>query len=340
MRIDKAALHHVPLSQASPATVWRPKAGLVGLSSSLKQVQGVQIETDFLRFKDRQVFERYSTSLNNIPKGMELDKFLSSMEARYNFSSLRAANTTIRTDPTARVASKTNSCIEDDFLASMLNPDGIIQIGKWIFRLDICAEKVYALAEKDKNLLGELKKKMPTHKAVLIFSTDDEVLDLLGTTKPGAKVAICLNDRRAEGATDETFPNRQRFVISSPTISTSPVEYFADAKVVYQKAGIYFSLLAELKYMRRLQDDSNWFWNQEYTSMSLLTTYRYKRRCSDEYSDSGYNSVGYDNKINQRVYESSIGLAKYSLSGDFTYVVNHTSPPQSTSFRLAINDGY
>lgn len=216
----------------------------------------------------------------------------------------------------------------------------MIQIGKWIFRLDICAEKVYALAEKDKNLLGELKKKTPMHKAVLVFSTDDEVLDLLGTMKPGAKVVICLNDRRADGATSQTFPDGQRFVVSSPTIGTFPVEYFADAKVVYQKAGIYFSLLAELKYMRRLQDDSNWFWNQEYTSMNLLTTYQYKRRCGDESSGSDFNSVGYDNKINQRVYESSNGLARYSFSGDFTYVANHTSPPQSTSFRLAINDGY
>ncbi|TAE34545.1 MAG: hypothetical protein EAZ91_00340 [Cytophagales bacterium] len=297
----------------------------------------VQREDDYLRFKDRRVFEQYSTSLGNVPKGMELDKFLSSAEEKYDFKSLRAANATSKTESGARVAGKPNSCIEDDYLASMLNPDGIVQIDQWIFRLDVCAGKVFVLAEKDKAMMAELKKKMPTHKAIRVFSTDDEVLDLLSTTKPGAKVAICFNDRRADGATDQTF---QRHVISSPTINTYSVEYFADAKVVYQKAGIYFSLLAELKYMRRLQDDSNWFWNQEFTSMNLLTTYRYKRRCGDESGDSEFTFVASDNKINKRVYESSNGLARYSLSGDFTYVANHTSPPQSTTFRLAINDGY
>ena len=81
--------------------------------------QEVQKQNDFLRFKDRQIFERYSKNLSNIPKGMTLDKFLLNMEEKYDFKSLRAANGSVGLGPTARVASKPNSCIEDDYLASM-----------------------------------------------------------------------------------------------------------------------------------------------------------------------------------------------------------------------------
>ena len=93
----------------------------------------------------------------------------------------------------------------------------------------------------------------------------------------------------------------------------------------YQTAGIYFSLMLELKYMWTVTDSdifvpSSFFWEQQSTNISADIIYQYKVKCGD---DTGLrferHYVTDDNKLNVRLWESSRALHRYSLHTQFTY---------------------
>ncbi|WP_299761903.1 hypothetical protein [uncultured Pontibacter sp.] len=71
------------------------------------------------------------------------------------------------------------SLFEDDFFASMVSPQGIIQIGEWVFKIDLRREKVYALPASETSLVANLKQAQPSHDKIRVFSTSDDVLDMI-----------------------------------------------------------------------------------------------------------------------------------------------------------------
>lgn len=68
----------------------------------------------------------------------------------------------------------------DDFLGQLLNKDGVIQIGENIFRIDLINEKVFVLDIKSKEKdYSDLIAGNAANKNIQIFSTDDDVLDII-----------------------------------------------------------------------------------------------------------------------------------------------------------------
>ncbi|VAW16131.1 hypothetical protein MNBD_BACTEROID03-1289 [hydrothermal vent metagenome] len=115
--------------------------------------------------------------------------------------------------------------IYDDLLATLINPDAMIQIAGNVFKLDVLNETVTMVPAsnyKDKTSL--------TGKNSTIFSTDDDILDIIdGTAK-----RTSLADRRY---------CKKRHLSTRYTVSD--INIFG--KAVYQRGGILKSLVANIK---------------------------------------------------------------------------------------------
>lgn len=103
--------------------------------------------------------------------------------------------------------------IEDDLLATLLNNDGRIRIGEHIFQIDASNDTLLVYSA---NGVERVKG----------FSTDDDVFDILD--------GIDIEDRHRGCAAKNKIKN----VYFNGS--------YIDFKVVYQKAGIYFSLLSKI----------------------------------------------------------------------------------------------
>jgi hypothetical protein len=263
-----------------------------------------------LVFKDRSTFESYSTSLGNIPKDMSVQTYLRNAESKLNFSSMRAVDQDALINvPNARIMKEAG--IEDDYLASMLNPKGIVQIGEWIIKVDVPNKKVYALNEKDENLINDLEKDIPSHEKIRLFSTDDEVLVMLeeGEMGKSARVSIlCFKENGAERREDYDTPHM-----------ATDNNYRLDCKLIYQKAGIYFSIQAKAQFQKEVA-------GVLFSTIGyVLGSYggEYKVKCRDWGYPSGSGSNNYGNggedgsSWSVRLYESSLALNRYKATATF-----------------------
>ncbi len=115
--------------------------------------------------------------------------------------------------------------VSDDLLATLLNPSGVIQIGSTVFQYNAEEQKVYVVGEENADLLSAKTKS--ANPDVLVFNEDDNVFDILDGKNTNELKASCPNKSYARD------------------IPTG--EGTAEAKVVYQSAGIYFSLIAQIK---------------------------------------------------------------------------------------------
>ena len=98
----------------------------------------------------------------------------------------------------------------EDFLKSILNSDGAVQIGNYIILLDLANDLVYAIDAKFSDQYSDLVARNINNPNIMSFSTEDEVIDLLkdgvlGTVKNlnnTLKKAKC-KEKRARGKKDE-----------------------------------------------------------------------------------------------------------------------------------------
>ena len=258
----------------------------------------VAVSEGMLVFKTRDVFDVYNSQLDEVAKGTTLSNHLAQKETKLNFLSMRAASQKSISLPGGRTMA--DQGIEDEYLASMLSPEGLVQIGEWIFKLDMPNKKCYALAQKDEILLGEMKKAAPFSDKIQAFSTDDEVLDLLENGQKSGRVTglFCREDGQGE-KDDKDF---ESFGFGGT--------YRLDCKVVYQKAAIYFSLQAKVKIQYK---DGLGIW-YAYPEFPYVTGfYQWKPKCRDEIGRESFGDYAVEetNEISRRAYEASRGLNKF-----------------------------
>lgn len=310
---------------ATLLSLWSCKKESEVISPVSKPKEDVSAVEGRLVFKDRTSFENYSTSLGKVEKGISVEQSLQKMEAKLGFFSMRAADHDVIVKlPNARTMQKAG--IEDDYLASMLSPEGIVQIGEWIFKLDIPNEKVYALNEKDQNLIGELKKDTPAHDKIQIFSTDDDVLDLLKSGEkgsPAGRVALFCRESGADRHKDDA-------------IIEYGDGYQLDCKIVYQKAGIYFSLQGKVKNQARLIGGVLLDCFEGHT-MAIEHYVKWKPKCRSEEEPGAAIKFSDGNEcvLNHRPYESTRGLNKYIYQAVF---INYPAGVRTRLFQII--DGY
>ena len=75
--------------------------------------------------------------------------------------------------------SSLSSLIADDYFASLLNSDLVIQVDKYIFRINPSTQKIYVLQTKYENEYKDLLNENTRNPHIKVFSTEDDVLEQL-----------------------------------------------------------------------------------------------------------------------------------------------------------------
>lgn len=197
--------------------------------------------------------------------------------------------------------------MEDDYLASLMNEDGIIQIGKYLFKIDVNQELVFALNEANKAAYADLVATNTKNEDIMIFSTNDEVLILLEEGSTGT-----FENGREAGLTCKQSQARHKW--------TAPVLHYGDGyrmvcRIEYLKFGVYFKLEARL--WNQVQNLGLW-WAQQ-GNLQISTNCGYQARCrSAEYVNDVKGEI--DNSMKRVVYEKIKGLNKYYYSAQYSNV--------------------
>ena len=171
---------------------------------------------------------------------------------------------------------------------------------------------------------------------VMWFSTSDDVLPLLESGSTGT-----LNTDN-KGARAEWFWCRENGVPedkakdTNPTFNGGQFEYLADFKHCYQKAGVYFSLMSELKYMKKNDGKVGAIYDEVFTNIQLKAFYRYQPKCGSERISSNPEVSGfsYGRKLTRRPYEDVTGLHKFEFHSTYTYEDYAPFPSQYVTVTL------
>ncbi len=123
----------------------------------------------------------------------------------------------------------------DDFLLTILNSDNVVQIGEWLYKVDMENKQVSVLNSKYPELYTELLNNIE-NELIYNYSTDDDVIDLVengvfgDTQLKSTKGWFCKAGKAA-----------------SYTKTTWIDDFDMEFKLHYTRAGIYFALYAKVK---------------------------------------------------------------------------------------------
>ena len=238
----------------------------------------------------RMVFAEISNYENMVKDTTSREKTFRSVSSE-NFFSL-ATNSS--------KASVNASLYDSKFLQRVLNQDGIVQIGEWIIKVDLAKSLCFVLNKKHENEYVDLVKENSSNTHISSYSTDENVLELLASHQSSAKTnGLFCKDRSARVKKDEGF----EYLNVAQTLRL-------DCKVVYQKAGIYFSLQGKIKAQEKIAG----VWFQKGLRMDLSYAYSLNVRCGYYDTNSGSTGASDNNEQSYRPYESARGLENYSYA--------------------------
>lgn len=215
-----------------------------------------------------------------------------------------------------------------EFLQQILNKDRIVQIGNWLIKVDLLNERVLVLETEYSENYQKLVDNDLSFEHIQIFSTEDDVLDLLkaGEQSPTMKVSglFC-----SESGAQRKKSSGYKYIDSGRRL---------DCKVVYQRAGIYFSLQGKVIHETKTGFFGSWtgicscFGNE---AINLEYNYIYKPKCKSQVASNGSTSTNTSYSLNKRPYQSTRGLNKYKYT--CTFSLNNVSNSEKT---LEIKHGY
>jgi hypothetical protein len=232
--------------------------------------------------------------------------FIESLDKIAGYTSLRNATRSIGNSGGRTYATKELELVEsNDFISTLLNANGMISIGDYYFKINLGTERALVLAKEHAQELADLENENLENENIMVFSTSDDVLDLLEagvTNGTNGRTQLCF-----EGGADQKEDKEDRNYCAN--------RVRMDNKVVYQKLGIYFSLQAKSKVY--LWFDGNWI-SPDAPSQEIVYYVKFEPKCSGVTENSGTRYDGWsDNEMSYRPYERSTGLHKYFYQARF-----------------------
>ncbi|MEE4001622.1 hypothetical protein V1T75_14850 [Tenacibaculum sp. FZY0031] len=233
--------------------------------------ESIQINSDgkkliFLTSEDYERFISSSTITNNETlsnksleksKSTKLDiKFELSSQDYISYSKYIAEN-------------NLENLIKDEILSEILNQDQIVQIGKFLYKLNLIEEKVYVLPAKYDSQYSDLVIENINNKNILVFSTSDEVIKIIENGDPKSNKKIGCSSRKANYKSNTT------------NIKTINSNANMSATSRYEKYGIMFKLEADVN----IFDSNSWSDLRVYIAFENCS---YKQRCGNSLNNYSY----------------------------------------------------
>ena len=194
--------------------------------------------------------------------------------------------------------------IDDELLATLLNPDGKIQIGDYVISVDVMADDVAVLSNIDGT---------EQH-----FSIDDEVLYILFDSVTQSDPIVI--DGGISQLMSSTSSERLEQSIQIACLEQDTVKF----KLKYQRAGIYFSIVVDARY-KMFQRNSLLGWEiKGYNNQYVIGfdagpgTYTRNRRNANQITIPRRIDSGVNRCYTYRPYSKACGLKQFSLSSLFS----------------------
>jgi len=253
-------------------------------------------KASFLSFDSKSDYEKVfsDNSIIESKKSMQGD-----------FTSLMATIENFDSEKNARKGQRLEDTLYADYgiLPQILNRDKIVKIGDYLIKVDLHTETVLVLESKYRAQYKDLAESNMTNENIMTFRTDDEVLTLLEQGATGS-----VNSRLLRCDDPAADPGKAKDCTHKASKKKRLI-----AKVVYQRAGIYYSLLAKGKNQKK-----KWgvWWSDGSGWIRINYDYYYQGRCANYASNTG-SIIEYGRKAVFRPYENSIRLSYYHLGAGF-----------------------
>jgi hypothetical protein len=221
----------------------------------------------------------------------------------------------------ARLAETPEDTLYPEFLQKILNDDHIVEIGNWLIKVNM-ENKVCSVL--DKQYVGEYKDLANdnfNNSHIQIYSTDEEVLNLLRAGKKSeASRLFCSEDGAPSPSAgtkgyDKVSINLA-YVLEPQKSYLYEGAYYVDPE--YLKLGIYFELKS---HATSYQDNGNGSYSENCMGGEIKIWGKYKVACEngDKYFEN-YGSLNYGScgKMRAICYKGSKKLSKYELSINVT----------------------
>ncbi len=117
--------------------------------------------------------------------------FTAGAREKFRSSVTNMSHTTFAEDIKQNSITLNNSLITDDYFADLLNKDRVIQIGKHLYKVNMQEESVFVIEANLPNAYADVVAENTENKAVHVFSTHDNVLQLVNEDAPTGAKAVC-----------------------------------------------------------------------------------------------------------------------------------------------------
>ncbi len=270
--------------------------------------------------------------INDVKNNTAYKPMLTSTDAKQRILERNKQNSRLVYGSDADLNDDIEDMLSSPFFASIINSVGLVQIGNYIFNIDLVNNRCYAMhtswlnANNASYYYNLIYNGDTTSNYVFNFSTGDDVLDRLEEfSYPTTKQGIVIN-------TSKLFCRESGVPRAKLKELEEGFEYgSAKCKVVYQKAGIYFALFGKIKVTDGLD------FLTPATVFRARYAWRFKPKCWNERIQN-YTISPYDNVVKRYAWESTRALNKYQIG--FQWDINFHTLELATTRQYYIADGY
>jgi hypothetical protein len=271
-------------------------------TSNLKTLSSDNITTDgnLLIFKNSSVYE----------------EFISNPESEETISQLASIQDMEFTSYTEKLNSSTNTEneIDEPFLEQILNEDKAIQIGDYIYKLNLGIEKAFVLPVAFKDEYNDLVSENTNNKHISRYTSNESVIELVENGVAGEK-GLCFQSYA---------PSRNEVVNGSINLGFAQEMVF-DCRIKYTAAAVFFNLKSTasafvqgLSWSNLNSDFPEYYSSSAGIVMKIVGSRRYKVRCQSEVGFYNWQTEGSaNNLLTLQSYQGSKGLNKFQLMSNF-----------------------
>lgn len=242
----------------------------------------VEVKNGILSFPTREDYEKAIVFL-----GPQSNKAFKAFEDQFEFKSMRNSTNKEHREEIG---------IYDDLLATIINPEGSIEISNTIFNLDALNETVTLLKNSD-----YVNKSSFISSKAKLYSVNSNVLD------------IADGSAEADNSDKIKWCKRNKSHDSSFNINNNGTSYKVDWKLIYQNAGFLRSLVADI-HKNKLESGGL------ILGLKTVGTNYYRKRRGGNKNFSQNDGQGTRREYDLRPYYSTKRLRAYRFRAEFTVI--------------------